>query len=121
MNSRPTRLVVALGVIGLCASAIASADEAKVQLRVKIGDANEALLTVVDGHKSELKSAGLDMAVTPTVSNDRVVLSVTLADADQKIIGTPRLTGQFGQQMKLVLRPDSGSAITVLLTPERIN
>jgi hypothetical protein len=121
MNSRQTRLAVALGVIGLCASAIATADEAKVRLRVRIGDANEALLTVVDGHRAELKSASLDMAVIPTVSHDRVVLSVTLADADQKVIGTPRLTGQFGQQMKLVLRPESGSAVTVVVTPERIN
>jgi hypothetical protein len=111
---------VAFALIG-CGIAGVRADESKISLRVKVGDAAESRLTVVEGHKAQLRSPDLDLELVPTVLQDVVMLSLTLNDADKKVVATPRLKGRFGEQMKLVLRPESSSPMTVLVTPERIN
>lgn len=107
----------ALGGYGV----VAVADDTKLSLRVKVGDAAESRLTVVDGHKAELMSTELHLELVPTVSQDSVMLSMTVKDADKGVVGTPQLKSRFGHEMKLVLRSETKSPLTVLITPERIN
>jgi hypothetical protein len=121
MRMQHTAVSLALAVAATCVGLVASADEGKIHLRVKVGDVAESQLTVVDGHQAQIKSPNLNLMIVPTVSKDSVMLSLTLVDADNKTIGTPRLKGAFGEQMKLVLQPESGSPLTVLLTAERLD
>lgn len=121
MKRTTAAVAIAFAVIGFGAGLAARADESKISLRVKVGDAAESRLTVVEGHKAEFRSPDLDLELIPTVSQDVVMLSVTLNDADKKVVATPRLKGRFGEQMKLVFRSESISPLTVLITPERVN
>ena len=121
MTNKQTAITFALSLVAASSGLLAGADDGKIRLRVKVGDAAESQLTVVNGHRAELKSSNLDVALVPTVSHDEVMLSLTLTDSDNKIVGTPRLKGQFGKQMKLVLGAESASPVTVLLTPERLD
>jgi hypothetical protein len=120
-NKRTAVTALVLSVLGACIATVGTADDGKINLRVKVGDAAESQLIVVDGHRAEVNASGFGVALVPTVSGGEVTLSLTISDAESKIVATPRIRGRFGKTMSVTIGFDSGSSLTVEFRPERSN